>query len=307
MAIKVISPANIAFVKHWGMSLGSGLPANPSLSMNLSGCQTLTEIDEFDGEDDLVEIENFDGQIVRLERDLDLRDNKVFRQIELIRALAESDKKVKIKSRNKFPTKAGIASSASGFSALTFGLVEFFGLELDKQNMARLVAKAGSISAVRSLCENFGGVKVNEAGLIEISEIPDLENLVDIIAVVDTESKQNSSLVGQNSAETSPLFEAKKKQSFVNYEKIIKGLSWVELGEIIEEESNMLHSVMLTSVPSQKYMNWKSWLVIDKVLELALERNPEALPDPSPDELAKKAAEASKAAPGISGGEVLKH
>jgi ATP-dependent Lon protease len=46
---------------------------------------------------------------------------------------------------------------------------------------------------------------------------------------------------------------------------------------------------------------------IDKVLELALERNPEALPDPSPDELAKKAAEASKTAPGISGGEVLKH
>jgi ATP-dependent Lon protease len=46
---------------------------------------------------------------------------------------------------------------------------------------------------------------------------------------------------------------------------------------------------------------------IDKVLELALERNPEALPDPSPDELAKKAAEASKASPAISGGEVLKH
>jgi ATP-dependent Lon protease len=46
---------------------------------------------------------------------------------------------------------------------------------------------------------------------------------------------------------------------------------------------------------------------IDKVLELALERKPEALLDPSPDELAKKAAEASKAAPAISGGEVLKH
>jgi ATP-dependent Lon protease len=46
---------------------------------------------------------------------------------------------------------------------------------------------------------------------------------------------------------------------------------------------------------------------IDKVLELALERKPEALPDPSPDDLAKKAAEASKAAPSISGGEVLKH
>jgi len=46
---------------------------------------------------------------------------------------------------------------------------------------------------------------------------------------------------------------------------------------------------------------------IDKVLELALERLPEALPDPSPEELAKKASEASKANEKVSSGDVLKH
>jgi ATP-dependent Lon protease len=46
---------------------------------------------------------------------------------------------------------------------------------------------------------------------------------------------------------------------------------------------------------------------IDKVLELALERKPVALPDPTPEELAQKAAEASKASEKISSGEVLKH
>ena len=46
---------------------------------------------------------------------------------------------------------------------------------------------------------------------------------------------------------------------------------------------------------------------IDKVLELALERMPEALPDPSPEELAKKASEASKASEKVSSGDVLKH
>jgi ATP-dependent Lon protease len=46
---------------------------------------------------------------------------------------------------------------------------------------------------------------------------------------------------------------------------------------------------------------------IDKVLELALERMPEALPDPTPEELAKKATEASKANEKLSSGEVLKH
>jgi ATP-dependent Lon protease len=46
---------------------------------------------------------------------------------------------------------------------------------------------------------------------------------------------------------------------------------------------------------------------IDKVLELALERMPVALPDPTPEELAKKASEASKANEKLSSGEVLKH
>jgi ATP-dependent Lon protease len=46
---------------------------------------------------------------------------------------------------------------------------------------------------------------------------------------------------------------------------------------------------------------------IDKVLELSLERMPEALPDPSPEELAKKAAEANKASEKVSSGDVLKH
>jgi ATP-dependent Lon protease len=46
---------------------------------------------------------------------------------------------------------------------------------------------------------------------------------------------------------------------------------------------------------------------IDKVLELALERKPEALPDPSPEELAKKAAEAAKQSASTASGDVIKH
>jgi ATP-dependent Lon protease len=46
---------------------------------------------------------------------------------------------------------------------------------------------------------------------------------------------------------------------------------------------------------------------IDNVLELALERKPEALPDPTPEELAKKASEASKASEKSTAGEALKH
>jgi ATP-dependent Lon protease len=46
---------------------------------------------------------------------------------------------------------------------------------------------------------------------------------------------------------------------------------------------------------------------IDKVLELALERKPEAIPDPSPEELAKKAAEVAKQTASTTTGDVIKH
>ena len=42
-------------------------------------------------------------------------------------------------------------------------------------------------------------------------------------------------------------------------------------------------------------------------MELALERKPEALPDLTPEELAKKAAEAAKASEKVVGGDALKH
>jgi diphosphomevalonate decarboxylase len=174
-SVKVKSPANIAFVKHWGMSL-EGLPLAGSLSMNLSNCITTTSIeDNYAAGLDEVFIRNYDGKTKTIVQNIDPRDDKVFAQIELIRALAGSDIKVKISSENNFPTKSGIASSASGFSALTVGLCNFFELDLDINNMARLVAKAGSISAVRSLCNNFGEVKLNEAGLIEIANCPEFE------------------------------------------------------------------------------------------------------------------------------------
>ena len=271
--IKVKSPANIAFVKHWGMSL-EGLPLAGSLSMNLSNCTTTTNIEENSAVGlDQVFIQNYDGKTKTIIQNIDQRDDKVFAQIELIRALSGSDEKVKITSSNNFPTKSGIASSASGFSALTFGLCNFYGLDLDVNNMARLVAKAGSISAVRSLCNNFGEVKLNEAGLIEVSDCSEFEkfDLIDIIAIVDQGEKFSSSLNGQRVAETSPFFDSRiteVKRNLLDIKTAAKKRFFSEVGRIIELEAVMLHSVMLTSNPAQKYINAKTLEVVDKVLEL---------------------------------------
>jgi diphosphomevalonate decarboxylase len=270
--IKVVSPANIAFIKHWGMSL-EGLPLGPSLSMNLSGCTTTTTIVENGEKVDSVELINFDGQGKFLEKNVDSRDDKVFGQIELIREMAGSQKFAKVSSVNSFPTKSGIASSASGFSALTLGLCEFYGLKVELQQLANLIAKAGSISAVRSVCNNFGQVTLSKNGNLEVSDCPVFEefNLVDIVVIVDNEEKHTSSLNGQRVAETSPLFDARLsevKRNFVDIKNWATRKSWKDIGRIIEQEAIMLHAVMLTSNPSQKYINSKTMEIVDLVLNL---------------------------------------
>lgn len=272
----VYSPANIAFIKHWGMSL-DGLPLAPSLSMNLSSCFTITEIlPNLDTDEDLVFLHSFNGEIVQLQKNLDSRDDKVFAQIERIRSLSNNPHKVIIRSKNSFPTKAGIASSASGFSALTTGLLKYFKVESSLQETANLTAKAGSMSAVRSLGDYFSSIELSKDGKIKLNQCPEFIDLdlIDLVVVVTEDEKTTSSYEGQKVAETSPLFYDRLsavKSNFKAIKKEAKANNVTELGRLIELESNMLHSVMQTSSPSQIYMNWKTWKVIEKVLELRSE------------------------------------
>jgi diphosphomevalonate decarboxylase len=269
--IKVFSPANIAFVKHWGVNQ-YGFPLSESLSMNLSGCFTETEICESSNQD-MVEISDSTGSIKSLEKNLDSRDDMVFSQIELVREIAKSNKKVKIVSRNSFPTRSGIASSASGFSALTMALLEFYEVQYDQTLLVDLIARAGSISAVRSVVSNFGKVEIESDSTFRVSECKEFSDLdlVDIVALVTTQPKNSSSLEGQQVARSSPFFEAKTDCSKKHLQEISNYAfekNFEQVGRIIEVEAVMLHSVMLTSNPPQYYISPATFLVVSKILQL---------------------------------------
>jgi diphosphomevalonate decarboxylase len=242
--------------------------------MNLSNCYTVTEVsvNNKSSEDNVI-LETYDGQSRQIKYGDDSRDNKIFDQINLIRGYSKNKKLVTIRSKNSFPTKAGIASSASGFSALTMALCEFFEVAYDINRLANLISKAGSISATRSICDYFGSVELKDNKLLEVkncTEFLDLD-LIDIVAIVTDTEKTNSSLEGQKIAETSPLFYTRldsAKRNFVDIKSAAKKKYWTEVGRIIELESVFLHAVMNTSNPNQFYMNYKSWIVIEKILEL---------------------------------------
>jgi len=112
------SPSNIALIKYWG-KFGDQLPQNPSLSFTLKNSKTITRIVYQSAKNSHPSIEYyFDSQ-----RNIDF-ERKIIDYLDKITTYLPFLKKLDLKifSQNTFPHSAGIASSASSFSALALCL-----------------------------------------------------------------------------------------------------------------------------------------------------------------------------------------
>ena len=147
------SPSNIALVKYWG-KYDPQLPANPSLSFTLKESYTETKVELLDE----ASSGDFDFEVF-----LDYQKAENFKpkiQQFLARISSELDflkgRKFSIHTYNSFPHSSGIASSASGMSALALALLSLSpeGLSLDQDAFYRKASewsRLGSGSASRSL------------------------------------------------------------------------------------------------------------------------------------------------------------
>ena len=146
--------ANIALVKYWGKADGGPLniPAVGSISITLDALRSDTEVvfDQSLREDELT----LDGRARPQYLD------RVSRCLNLLRAHADVDHSARVISRNNFPTGAGLASSASGFAALTAAASRALRVELTAKELS-IIARQGSGSAARSI---FGGFVEMHAG-----------------------------------------------------------------------------------------------------------------------------------------------
>jgi diphosphomevalonate decarboxylase len=246
--------ANIAFIKYWGQRDAElRIPLNNSISMTLDAASTITTV-QFHSESGRDEL-TLNGQAAP-------EDGRVraARHLDVIRDLAGISLKARVESRNNFPTGAGIASSASGFAALTAAACKAAGLNRSMDELSRM-ARLGSGSACRSI---FGGFVEWEAGSTHADSFagpiapPDHWELADVIAVVSEEQKGVSSAAGQKLAQTSPFMEARLQvvnRSLPEMRRAIKEKNLRALGEIIEAEALSMHAVMMTSTPSLIYWN----------------------------------------------------
>ncbi len=265
MKATAVAPANIAFIKYWGKKDEVlRLPWNDSISMNLSGAYTTTSV-EFSKDLTKDEIEGLDVKEAK----------RVAKHLDRLRELKGVSWRAKVATENSFPKSSGIASSASGFAALTLAAAKALGLELNEKELS-ILARIGSGSACRSIPDGFvewkagnplaDGSEASYAYSLYPSEHWDI---CDVLAIVATGKKKTSSSEGHEAATSSPFFHARLMSLPDRIVRVKEGLKKKDLGLLgpaIEEEAVNMHAVMMTQVPPIFYWTGATMTIIQSVI-----------------------------------------
>ena len=284
------SPSNIALVKYWGKKKDQ-IPENPSISFTLETCKTITSLSF--SRRKLSSNFSFDIFLDNEQKDdFKPKIEIFFKRIEGYLPFLKEYHFV-IETTNTFPHSSGIASSASGMSALAMCL-----MSIEKQlssamtthyfnQKASFLARLGSGSACRSIegdlivwgehdmidgSSDLFGIKYP----YEVHEI--FKNYQDTILLVDKGEKQVSSTVGHNLMHNHPYATERFKQAHDNLDKLIQVLKNGDVfafNEIVESEALTLHAMMMTSLPYFILMKPNTLEIINKIWKF---RNNTGLP-----------------------------
>ena len=164
---------------------------------------------------------------------------------------------------NSFPAAAGLASSASGFAALTVATLAALGREATPDELSSLARRSGSGSAARSVLGGYvewpGPESTDPGDPVAATIAPATHwDLRDLIAVVETGAKEVSSLAGHRRARTSPYFGSRLQalpHRHATVRRAILDRDFATLGPLIEEEAIDLHLIAMSSRPPIFY--WK--------------------------------------------------
>lgn len=273
------SPSNIALVKYWGKKPVQ-IPRNPSVSFTLSQAVTKTKL----------HFSPAQGKEMKLRFSFEGKQNATFEKktaiffkslLPLFPFIGQLD--FEIFSENSFPHSAGIASSASGMSALALCLCtiekEYFSTFTDADSFlkkASFVARLGSGSACRSL---YGGCAIwgETTAMENTSDLygipfnalhPVFQTYRDTILIVDAGAKKVSSRAGHSLMETNPFATARFGQAKQHLTMLLKALQTGDTETFIritESEALTLHAMMMTSQPYYMLLKAASVVIIEKV------------------------------------------
>ncbi len=258
---KVQAHPNIALVKYWGKRhIELNLPASPSLSATLSGVKTVTQL-SFNPA--LSRHELFLNGIPAPEKD---RARVAFFLDKMINFAVmhhgvPSEIFAEVRSHNDFPTAAGLASSASGFSALALAVSEALELNLSPQKLSEW-ARIGSGSAARSI---FGGwvvmnaTDVSETAIAQPIAPADHWDLRCVICVTTRGRKGiGSTEAMEHTRKSSPYYQAWIEDTFGDVDAATDAVlskDFETLTQIAERSCLRMHACAMSADPGIIYWN----------------------------------------------------
>lgn len=257
------SPSNIALVKYWGKH-EEQLPQNTSISFTLSNCHTATTLHYRPKESEGFDFEVYlDGQ---KEEGFEPKITNFFKRIEKYVPFI-SKYHFKIETSNSFPHSSGIASSASGMSALSLCIIDMERQLQPDMTDAYFMQKASFLSRLGSgsACRSLEGPLIVWGAHNAIKNSSDLygtpypykvhahfQDYQDTILLVDKGEKQVSSSVGHGLMHGHPFAKARFTQAHDNLVQLKTALQSGDLDTfiaLVESEALTLHAMMMTSHP----------------------------------------------------------
>ncbi|MFH0832574.1 MAG: diphosphomevalonate decarboxylase [Candidatus Aenigmatarchaeota archaeon] len=243
--------ANIALVKYWGKrSSDTILPKNGSISMTCDGMTTTTTVEFSDEYNEHTVVIN-DEEFKKDEKD-------IHGHIDRICKLAGIKQHAKVISESNFPVAAGLASSASGFSALTVAACAAAGLKRSPKELS-ILTRQGSGSACRSI---FGGFVEWNRGEKDDGSDSYAESIVDknywpdfrmVTTIVEVKKKPVSSRAGMaQTVATSPYYDGWLKTVNEDMKSVRDGINernFVKVAETAEFNCLKMHATMITTKP----------------------------------------------------------
>ncbi len=257
--------ANIALIKYMGKRDPQRNEAcNPSLSYTLPHLRTTVVIGpSAESSDRWRPLQREGNEATRLTAQA--RD----RFLRYARDLCDAwgyRRPIVIQSASNFPADAGIASSASSFSALTKALASFLRRRETTEELARL-SRAASGSSCRSF---FAPWCVWDGDRIVALDFP-LAPLLHMVVIVDARRKGVSSSDAHRRVLTSPEFAGRPDRARARMEALTHALErcdWPAARAISSAEYIDMHTLFHTSDPPFRYHTSDSERVVHDCEEL---------------------------------------
>lgn len=244
------SHPNIAVMKYWGKSdVTRNVPSGPSISFPLNSFLTETYIEYGDCDEFYL-----NGEAYPMKERMKM-------VIELFRNKSGDARPICVRSSNNFPHGCGVASSASGFAALTLALNDFHELELSEAELSD-IARFGSGSAGRSILP--GIVLLDGTSVQHVDLWPEMKILSIILS---GEHKKIGSTEGMiRTTDTSSFYRERMSRigtRIVDMLQHIRKRAFEEFAELTMRESNEFHAILMETYPPIRYIGDDGFKIIE--------------------------------------------